>query len=102
MDARLFRLLSYQDTAHEVVLTELEWMALLFVPLTPVEQLDFGAAAQALAYGESLRIGATGHASYEAERTAFLNALAALARLPGGVRFGRVHFGNDEEWTIAI
>lgn len=100
MNDRLFHILSHTDTAELIVLTELEWTALLFVALAPVDGFDYGAAAHTLAYGEWLRIGASAHASYEAERQAFLQGLAMLARLPGGVSFGRLHFGNDEEWTI--
>jgi hypothetical protein len=95
MDNRLFYILSHKDTPAEIVLTELEWIAFLFVSLalTP-ESFDYGAAAQALAYGEALRIGKHSHVNYEAERAAFVQALAGLARLPGGIRFGRV-------WMIA-
>lgn len=96
MNARYFAHLSAYDTASDVSLTPLEWMALLFVSLTPVpERLDFGVAAAALANSEALRLGLERHANYEAERAAFLEALATLARLPGGVQFGRVHFGAD-------
>jgi hypothetical protein len=102
VNARYFAILSHYDTPTEVVLTPLEWMALLFVPLTRAEQLDYGAAALALANSEALRLGLERNEHYEDERAAFLQALATLARLPGGVQFGRLHFGNDEEWTITI
>lgn len=91
MDDRLFHILSHKDTPAQIVLTELEWLALLFVSLAPPsEAFDYGAAAHTLAYGEALRLGVRTHAGYETERAAFVQALAALARLPGGFQFGRV------------
>lgn len=87
---------NYLDRPGCIVLHDLELIAFLFVPLA-IAQLsdascDYGAAARTLASGEALRCGLRTHPTYEAERAAFIQALAVLARLPGGYQYGRLHF----------
>ena len=96
---------NWQDTPDTVVLGHLEYMALLYVPLISAYDdtpLDIPAALEALGRGEALIVDEQRSATYESARMALLRALALMARLPGGVSFGRVHFGNNEEWTITI
>lgn len=85
----------YRDTAETIVLTRLEWMSLLYVALAePAPSLT--GLAEIIGNSEALRLEIADHPQYEAERTAFLSALATLARLPGGVSFGRLHFGDPD------
>lgn len=76
-----------------MTLTDLELIAFLSVPFARPAPVLAG-LAEIVSNGEALRLGLRSHAQYEAERAAFVQGLAALARLPGGVTFGRLHFGE--------
>lgn len=96
----------WQDTVGEhIVLTHLEWIAFLFVPLAMREvdaSLPPPQAATEGFYGwsEALTMGLQSHNDYEVARATFIQSLAWLAvYAPGGVSFGRLHFGG-RGWTM--
>lgn len=84
---------------YYLCLSDLEWIAFLFVPLAMAEMdqstpLDIAAAVRVFSQSDVFIAGVRTHTLYEPQRANFVTALAWLAHQPGGWTFGRLHF----EW----
>jgi hypothetical protein len=82
---------------YHLCLSDLEWIALYFVPLAIAEMdqatpLAVAAAVSTFSQSDILISGERKHKLYEEQRTNFIKALAWMAYQPGGWTFGRLHF----------